>query len=123
LKLLLDQLYSNKAALTLTASGYEVLSATDLPELKGKNDELIFAWAKETGRALVTNNHRHFVSLHRQCLADGQHHYGLILTSDRSLPRHLKAIGPFTRALAALLDQHVREDALMDAVYWLSPLP
>jgi hypothetical protein len=47
-------------------------------------------------------------------------HYGLLFTSDRSMPRRNDAIGRFVDTLDQFLQHHEGEDSYRNRVQWLS---
>ena len=53
-------------------------------------------------RALVSEDSRDLIRIHRRMIAEGRHHFGLVLTSNRSLPRHRADV--FVRAAVQALD-------------------
>jgi hypothetical protein len=71
-------------------------------------------------RVIVTNNVKDFVPLANRAALGADDHYGLLLTSDRSMPRRSDAIGRFVDALDALLQRHQGEDSYRNQVQWLS---
>lgn len=70
-------------------------------------------------RAIVTENAIDFVPLARQAATLGEQHYGVVLTSPRSMPRRKETIGLFVRALDAFLTDHTTDDACRNEVRWL----
>jgi hypothetical protein len=67
----------------------------------------------------MTNNVRDFVALARRWSEGGQDHYGLIFTSDASMPRDSGSLGLCVRVLGRLLGQHPADAALANRVRWL----
>lgn len=121
MKLLLDEHYPRAIAEQLRARGHDVSSVQERRELRGQGDEAIFAVAAEEHRSLLTEDVADLLPLATRALAAGADHYGLLLTSPHGLPRTRVNIGTFVRVLHAFLEQHVREDALLNQVQWLSP--
>jgi hypothetical protein len=122
LRLLLDEHYSPSLARALRDRGHDVEAIAERADLVGAADEVVLAAAAREGRGLMTNNARHFVPIAGRRLEAGGSHYGLILTSDRTLPRGREAIGGLTRALEALLTSVPADDALTDQTRWLTPV-
>lgn len=119
MRLLLDEMYSPRIAEQLRRQGHDVISASERGDLTGASDaELVAAMTVER-RAVVTNNASDFVGLVNRALAVGEEHPGLVLTSDRSLPRTLGGIGAIVRALGGLLHEHPGDAALRNEVRWL----
>lgn len=109
-------MYSPRIAEQLRRQGHDVVSAGERADLAGATDaELVTAMTVER-RAIVTNNVADFVVLFNRVLAAGEEHPGLVLTSDRSLPRTLGGIGAILRALDGLLREHAGDAALRNEV-------
>jgi predicted nuclease of predicted toxin-antitoxin system len=119
LRLLLDEMYSPQIAVQLRKQGHDVVSAGERDDLAGKSDVELFALMAAEGRAIVTNNADDFMRLFNRGLAEGTAHSGLLLTSDRSLPRAKRTIGEFVRVLDALLRECPAQDALRNQLRWL----
>jgi predicted nuclease of predicted toxin-antitoxin system len=117
-KLLLDAHYSPAIAEQLRKRGHDVVAAGERAELPLPDDQLLAAATAEQ-RALVTNNAADFIPLIQQAAETGTRHYGLVLTSDRTLPRSIRAIGRHVRALEKLLHAHPADDGLADSSVWL----
>lgn len=111
MRLLLDEQYSAEIAAQLRSHGYDVASVQDLG-LVGVSDTALLEAAAAEQRALVTNNVRDFAPLAVRWAAEGHDHYGLIFTSDHSLPRSRKTIGRFVDALRRLSDAEPAPEAL-----------
>jgi predicted nuclease of predicted toxin-antitoxin system len=118
-KLLLDAHYSPAIAEQLRARGHDVVAAGDQDELRALPDDQLLAAATAEQRALVTNNVADFVPLIQRAAETGTRHFGLVLTSDRTLPRSARAIGRHVRALEKLLSAHPDADALADTTVWI----
>lgn len=119
-KLLLDEMFPPRLAEALRQRGHDVVAVAERAELVGKSDPEILTAAVAEGRALVTNNARDLAPLCRRLVAAGGDHAGLLLTSDRSLPRDRPAIGRTLEALDAPLAAHPADDALRNRFRWLS---
>lgn len=122
MKLLLDEHYPKQIAIQLRAAGYDVITVSD-SGLKRTKDEALLEISAEQERVFVSNNARDFQRIARQWLAAGRSHFGIILTSDRSLPRHTRYAGLHVRALRPMLDAHPEDDALLNQIRWLAPEP
>jgi hypothetical protein len=112
-RLLLDAHYSPKVAEQLSARGHDVMAAVADEDLRQLPDRELFAYAVTERRVLVTNDVADFIALAQQAAAAGEHHFGLVFTSDRSLPRSKGGIGRLVRALDEL------GDVAADATVWL----
>jgi Domain of unknown function (DUF5615) len=119
LRLLLDEMYSPHIASQLRDRGHDVVSVTERSDLTGLRDAEVVARAAQEGRTIVTNDVGHFVPLFHEVLAASRDHPGLLLTSDRSLPRNRAGIGRYVEVLDVLLAAHPDEDALRNQLRWL----
>lgn len=119
LRSLLDEMYSPQIASRLRSRGHDVVSVTERTELAGRSDEELFASMAAEHRAIVTNNVATLVPLLQQAVTAGIDHAGLLLTSDRSLPRTKAAIGRYVTVLDELLVPHPDDDALRNQLRWL----
>jgi hypothetical protein len=72
-------------------------------DLIGVADAMVLERATELGRALVTDNIRHFLPLHLRYLAEQRTHAGLILAHPRGYPRSKKTIGIWVRGIEHVL--------------------
>jgi len=121
LRLLLDEHYSPAIAQALRRRGHEVVSVVEREDLVERSDHELMTQASSERRAVVTENARDFVPLARQTAASGASHYGIVLSSPRTMPRSAGTIGAFVGALELLLLEHPADDALSDQVRWLQP--
>ena len=119
MRLLLDEHFSRHIAEQLRTRGHDAVAAGERPDLQGLADDELFAAAPQERRAIVTENWADFARLLDRAAADGTHHYGVVFTSRRKLPRHRDTTGLIADALAAFLSAHPAEDALRDATRWL----
>lgn len=120
MKLLLDEHYSPEIARQLGTSGHDVVAVAERADLVGLGDgELLRRMAQEQ-RAIMTNNVKDFLPLVGCAAVASDDHAGLLLTSDRSMPRRGDAIGRFVEALDAFLRRHQGDDAHRNQVQWLS---
>jgi len=118
-RLLLDEMYSPEIARQLRQRGHDVVSAKERPELIGATDADLLGRMSDEDRVIMTNNALDFVPLVSRLLAEGGQHAGLLLTSDRSLPRTRAMIGRFVEVLDELLRQRPEEKDLRSQIRWL----
>ena len=121
MRLCLDEHYSPQIAADLRALGYDVVCATERPELVGLPDVELLAALVAERRALLTENVADFAPLAGRMAAAGERHYGLVYSSPRSLPRSRRTIGVFVASLRAFLDRFPQDDGLADRTEWLEP--
>jgi hypothetical protein len=120
-RLLLDEHYSPAIARQLRHRGHDVVAVAERADLVGLGDDDLLRRMGLERRAIMTNNVKDFVPLASRATLAGGEHYGLLLTSDRSLPRRLDAIGRFVEVLDGWLQRHQGEDSCRNQVRWLSP--
>lgn len=65
----------------------EGIDAVSTPEVGrgGESDESQLDWASSENRALFTFNVGHFAGLHASRLAEGRHHPGIVVSSQRPI--------------------------------------
>ena len=119
MKLLLDEHYSPKIARRLRQRGRDVVAVGERRDLLGLADLELMRRMSAEQRAVLTSDAGDYIPLANSLVAAGHGHFGLILTSDRSLPRNRRTIGRFVRILDELLTREDRIDALRNRVVWL----
>jgi predicted nuclease of predicted toxin-antitoxin system len=120
-KLLLDEHYSPRIAEDLRAQGLDVTAVVQLSALRGLADRMLFTVARDSGRAVVTENVRDFIPIVTELARIGTSHSGLILTDSHRFPRSRDGMGRLTEALSVILVAHPQDEALRDRVIWLKP--
>jgi predicted nuclease of predicted toxin-antitoxin system len=103
-KLLLDEMISSTVADQLRARGHDVVAVQDpeLGHLRGVDDCLLLDHAAEEHRAVVTDNIPDFVRCHQRRVDRDKPHYGLLLFTNDTFPRHRH--GAFVGQLLAALE-------------------
>ena len=86
---------------------------------EAEEDEPLLELCHREQRALLTNNVADFTAVARRWAEEGRQHFGLIFTSDASMPRGRDAISRFVRALTELLLSNPGDDSFKDRVHWL----
>lgn len=81
----------------LRARGIDVLTASEAGMI-GRSDEGHLKWAADQGRVLYTFNIGDFYRIHREYLAQGQSHAGIILARQQRY-----SVGEQTRRLLKLI--------------------
>ena len=106
MKLLLDEMISATIAEQLRARGHDVVAAQDpeLRHLRGVDDCVLLDHAVEEHRAVVTDNIPDFVRCHQRRVDRDTPHFGLLLCTNDSFPRH-RHDAFIGQLLAALEDQ------------------
>lgn len=108
MKLLLDEMWPPEIALQLRRGGHDVKAITEHPDLRGQPDAVVFAWAQEQERIVVTENVIDYRQLAAHEMHQGRHYHGLILTTNRRFPRHdPRTVGRLVTALDRVLSSGV----------------
>jgi predicted nuclease of predicted toxin-antitoxin system len=117
-KLLLDEMISPKIARKLRGRGdFDVQAIKgDRPDLEAVADREIVRRIAAEQRTLVTNDVLDFQLIHNQMLAAGEEHYGLIFTSDSTMPRNKASIPLWVKVLGEILTEYPAEDALKNRI-------
>ncbi len=118
MKLLLDVHFSPAIGEQLRERGHDVIAAVEDPELRQVDDERLLECAVQDARALLTNDAKDFVPLAGEWERSGREHFGLVLTSDRSMPRTRAGIGQLVVVLNTLMSQHPTLGALHHQIVW-----
>lgn len=118
MRFLLDELYPPAVAEQLRRHGHDAVSVQEL-ERSGTSDKDLWSQVvQDDERVFVTENAKDLVPLAQSVLERGGHHPGLVVTSNRSLPRHRDGgVGPLVTALARLAEQSTD---LRDRIEWLA---
>ena len=123
MKLLIDEMYPPAVAEQLRKAGHDAVSVQDDPNVRGLDDPALCGLALTSGRAVVTENTADFLRIIRDRVAAGEPAPALVITSDRSFPRHSASFtGRAVRALCGFREAHQGADPASGAVYWLQPL-
>jgi hypothetical protein len=117
--LLLDEHYSKLIAEQLRNRGHDVVSATERSDLAGLKDRELFALMAAEHRAILTENWADFQREIRRAEDEGVTHYGVVLTSNRQMPRSKKTVGLYVRILDDFLRRRRTEDAILNSYRWL----
>lgn len=119
MKLLLDEMLDATIAERLRHRGHDVQAVQENADLLGKKDPELLREARALGRVLITDNVQDFARLHRQFIAAGEDHAGIILVSPASFPRSKGTIRKWSDALDRYLAGN-RDTALENLCTWLS---
>ena len=110
-KLHLNEHLSWHLAEQLRKLGFDVTSTIELRMLED-DDETQLAFAVSQQRAIVSINHQHFAPLHKQYIAEGKEHWGIILSTE-------EPISVLRRRLLRLLNT-LSADDLKNRIRWLN---
>jgi Domain of unknown function (DUF5615) len=117
-KLALDHHHPIAIADQLRRKGRDAVTALERG-WPAEADEPLLTLCLGEQRALLTSNVVDVMALARQWATTGQHHAGLIFTSDAALPRTHATVGRYVRLLDPLCRANPMDDALRDRVRWL----
>ena len=118
MKLALDHHYSPLIAQQLRRLGHDVLTAAE-QGWETEEDDVLLALCAQEKRALLTNNVADFAIIARRWQSEGRSHFGLVFSSDASLPRNRYTIGRYVELLDALFRQHPDPTSLTERIHWL----
>lgn len=117
MRLLLDEMISPKIARELRSKGFDVQAIKgDRPDLEAVADREIVRRIAAEKRTLVSNDVLDCQLIHNQMQAAGEEHYGLIFTSDSTMPRNKASIPLWVKALEKVLTEHPADDTLKNRV-------
>jgi predicted nuclease of predicted toxin-antitoxin system len=112
--LLLDEMIASTVATQLRTRGHDVVAVQDagLAHLRGIDDCDLVQHAVDQQRAVVTDNLPDFFRCHQRRLHGGQTHYGLLLFTNETFPRHRHDtfVGRIVAALHHELQTHPGDD-------------
>lgn len=86
-RLLLDEHYSEEIAAALRERRHDVLAVVSDADLRAASDPMIFGWAAEAGRRIVTENIKDFRPLLLHGAMSGAPIASLLLVPPRRFPR------------------------------------
>jgi uncharacterized protein with PIN domain len=110
IKLYLDEDVHKKVATALRLKGYDAVSAHEVQK-QSLSDIQQLTFAVSEKRAFFTFNIGDFDKLHKEQLAKGLHHYGILFS--KQLP-----VGETVKRLAKFLFSHSAED-IRNNIYWV----
>jgi predicted nuclease of predicted toxin-antitoxin system len=113
LKLLLDEMYSPRAAEALRAAGIDASTVVELGLAGGADPEVLEA-AIAQGRTLLTENVADFTRISAEHLLAGRHHPGVLIALSSRFSRRAAGSGPL---VAAILE--IAEEQLTDCLIYL----
>lgn len=110
-KLYLNEHLSPRLAVQLRKHGFDVVTSQEAQLLSADDDEQL-AYATAQQRALVTFNFSDFVTRHERYLAEGEEHWGIVLSTE-------EPIGTLLHRLLRLLNT-VSANELKNQIRWLN---
>jgi len=119
-KLLLDEMYPARLAGALRERGIDAEGVDERSPLRGLADEELLVIAAREGRALVSENVADFMRLYGEWGAAGRGHAGIVIALSSRFSRTPAGYEVFVDSLAELCEQRPADEALADAVHFLS---
>lgn len=110
MKLLLDEMYPRRLSEQLRAAGHDVVAVVELPDLVGRDDATVLAYARQEGRVVVTENVVDYAAV------DTSEHAGLLLVDARRWPRTPSGLPRLLQAIQAHLESAGQTAGLVE---WL----
>jgi Domain of unknown function (DUF5615) len=120
-RLCLDEHYAFDIAWGLRTREHDACAVKERAEFVALGDAELLQVLIAERRALVTENVSDFEPLARELAASSQHHFGLVFTSPRSMPRYRSTIGMLIDRLDELMKAHLGEEDFRDKTTWLQP--
>lgn len=106
MRLLLDEMYPAALAQALGAIGIDAAGVTQL-RLTGTPDSEVFAVARATGRAVLTENVADFARLAADIVTSGGHHAGLLIALSSRFSRRPGGIPPLAAAIWGVVAENL----------------
>ena len=122
MRLCLDEHYSVRIATDLRDLGQDVHCVKERSELVSLSDDELLAVLIGERRALLTENVADFAPIIQRLVTAGETHYGIVYTSDKTMPRSRNTIGVYVQAIDALMRRFPGDDDFVNGVEWLSPI-
>lgn len=119
MKLLLDEMLDAGIAEQLRRRRHDAQATQGNAGLEGKKDPDLLRAARELDRVVVTDNVQDFARLHRQFLAAGEDHAGIIFVPPARYPRSRRTLGLWVNALDAFLRDR-SQTSMKNICTWLS---
>ncbi len=120
MKLLLDEMYPARLAGALRERGIDAEGVDERSPLRGLADEELLAIAADEGRTLVSENVADFMRLYGEWGAAGRRHGGIVIALSSRFSRTPAGYEVFVGSLVELCERRPADEALADAVYFLS---
>ncbi len=111
LKIYLNENLSWRVAKALREYGLDVINSHETG-MNTEDDDVQFEFAISEERTVVTNNFNHFIELYKEYASAGKDHYGIIFTTQLTLPILIKRLKNLLQILT--LDQ------VKNQVRWLN---
>jgi hypothetical protein len=106
-------------AAELRARGHDAEAVLERADLIQRPDEVVFESARSEQRAIVTENVPDYRRLAAELMQRRERHYGLVLTSNRGWPRHVRTtFARLVDALDELAKNRPEVDSLRDGEWW-----
>ncbi|MDZ7616138.1 MAG: DUF5615 family PIN-like protein [Patescibacteria group bacterium] len=100
LRLFTDEDVYAAIAPALREAGVDAISTPEADRL-GFSDDSQLTWATDNGRVLMSFNVAHFAELHTARLRRGEHHAGIVVSSQRPIGDTLRRLFHLSKSLDA----------------------
>lgn len=119
MRLLLDEMISTAVAEQLRHRGHDVVAVQDAGQahLRGIDNCVLLDQACQELRAVVTDNIPDWFRCHQRRLETGLDHYGLLLFTNDTFPRHRHHL--FVSHVLAALDRELQAHPNDDSSSWI----
>jgi hypothetical protein len=118
-RLCLDEHYSSKIAEDLRVRSHDMYAVSERVDLRALSDGELWLHLQAERRALLTENVGDFMPFLHEASAAGEAHWGLILSSPKSMPRGAGTIGLLVERLDEVLAAHRGEQDFQNGMWWL----
>jgi hypothetical protein len=121
-RLCLDEHYSIRIATELRDRGHDVDCVKERAVLVSLGDDELLALLINERRALLTENVADFAPIIQRLVTAAESHYGIVYTSNATMPRSRNTIGLYVQAIDALMRRYPGDDDFVNGTEWLSPV-
>lgn len=118
MRIFLDHHYPNALIKALRDSGIDAVNALEVG-MQSSTDEEILEYCRQEHLTVLTNNHGDFAQIARYWSISNRNYWGIIYTSDRSLPRTVANASEFTHRIKVLIATILPGADLQDQQRWL----
>ncbi|MGH3275215.1 MAG: DUF5615 family PIN-like protein [Streptosporangiaceae bacterium] len=108
MRILLDEMYSNKLAQALRHGGVDAATVAELG-LAGRSDVDVFAAAVDQGYAVLTDNVSDFALISGEHIAAGRHHFGVLIALSSRFSRRPTGYGALVTAVTAMASYQLND--------------
>jgi hypothetical protein len=110
IKVYLDEDVHKKAAYSLSAKGFDVLSTSEVNK-KGLTDRDQLEFAMSLKRTLFTFNVRDFIKLHKEYVSQKREHFGIIISPQINISTLIKKLSSIIVS--------IKPEEIHNQIFWL----